>query len=72
MLNDADRAAIMDSSVGGKPRHNPDDPAKTMSIRLKGSHKSAMDKLREKNPGMSYGGIIRLALVKFLVGQGVL
>tara|TARA_R110002110_G_scaffold66312_4_gene181824 strand:- start:973 stop:1239 length:267 start_codon:yes stop_codon:yes gene_type:complete len=69
MLSEAEKAEIRSGSLGGKPKHNPDDPDRrcTTSVRFSASTLAKLDRLINQDRSLSRGGIVRLALDQFLV-----
>jgi hypothetical protein len=68
MLSEAEKAEIRAGSMGGKPKHNPDDPDRrcTTSVRFSASTLAKLDRLINQDRSLSRGGIVRLALDQFL------
>jgi hypothetical protein len=66
MLSEAEKKEIRAGSLGGKPKHNPDDPRCTTSVRFSASTLAKLDRLINQDRSLSRGGIVRLALDQFL------
>ena len=66
MIPEEDKEKIREGSKGGASMHHPIDPRKTKSVRFKQSTIREMDKLINNDRSLSYGGIVRLALDRYL------
>jgi len=66
MLTEEDKLLIRAGTRGGRPMHNPEDRRWTMSVRFKASTIKIMDDLINQDRSLSRGGIVRLALDRFL------